>query len=103
MLLFDLAGPARIGAGRGFSEGLDWAVGLVATEVGDRLLRRITTFRAAETLWRRSYEEHRLRLWPEPAVEETLRSCGFAVARRPDYDGLALPPSLHVYLGCKPC
>ncbi len=47
VFLFDLAGLGRVGTGRGFTEGANWAVGLVATEVGDHLIRKITTFRDA--------------------------------------------------------
>src|SRR5215470_11772866 len=102
VLLFDLAGPGRVGAGRGFTEGTNWAVGLVAIEVGDQLVRKISTFREVdEGMWSRSYEEHRLRLWPPGDVLERLASCGFRAKELPGYDGMAMPPSLHVYLATK--
>jgi SAM-dependent methyltransferase len=104
VFLFDLAGPGRVGPGRGFSEGAKWAVGLVATESGDQLLRKISIFREVEDgMWRRSHEEHRLRLWPAACVAERLAACGFRVDQLPGYDGTTMPPSLHVYLATKPC
>lgn len=103
VFLFDLAGPGRVGAGRGFTEAASWAVGLIAEESGDALVRKITTFRdAGDGAWSRSYEEHRLRLWPVAEVMTQLASCGFRVEELPGYDGMAMPPSLHVYLAVKP-
>jgi SAM-dependent methyltransferase len=103
VFLFDLAGPGRVGAGRSFTDGAKWAVGVVATESDDELLRNISTFREVdEGVWRRSYEEHRLRLWPTASVVEQLDSCGFRVEELPGYTGATMPPSLHVYLAMKP-
>jgi len=103
VFLFDLAGPGRVGAGRSFTEGANWAVGLVATESSDQLLRKISTFREVDEGVRcRSYEEHRLRLWPAASVVERLRACGFRAQELPGYSGATMPPSLHVYLAIKP-
>jgi len=103
IFLFDLAGPGRAGAGRAFVEGATWAVGALATERGEGLLRRITAFRQVDAgVWRRSYEEHRLRLWPPASVVERLRACGFRVEELPGYDGATMPPSVHLYLAVKP-
>lgn len=103
VFLFDLAGPGRAGAGRSFVEGMKWAVGLVATECDNELLRKISTFRDVDAgIWRRSYEEHRLRLWPSASVVEQLGSCGFQVEMLPGYVGATMPPSLHVYLAIRP-
>lgn len=103
VFLFDLAGPGRLGAGRSFIEGAKWAIGLVATESDDELLRKVSTFREVdEGVWRRSYEEHRLRLWPAASVAEQLGYCGFRVKELPGYAGVRMPPSLHVYLAIKP-
>ncbi len=103
VFLFDLAAPGRVGAGLGYSEGANWAVGLVATEGDNQLTRRISTFRqASDGVWSRSYEEHRLRLWSAASVAERLRSCGFHVEELRGYDRIAMPPSLNVYLATKP-
>ena len=91
-----------MGAGRSFTEGAKWAVGVVATESDDQLLRRISTFREVdEGVWRRSYEEHWLRLWPAASVVERLGACGFRAEELPGYNGAPMP-SLHVYLAIKP-
>jgi hypothetical protein len=103
VFLFDLAGPGRVGTGSSFTEGPKWAVGVVATESGDGLLRKISTFREVdEGVWRRSYEEHRLRLWSAASVVKELGSCGFGVEELPGYTGAKMPASLHVYLATKP-
>lgn len=103
VFLFDLASPGRGGNGRVFSEGGDWAVGMVATELDGRLIRRIATFRKVENgAWRRSDEEHHLRLWPVREVTERLVSVGFEAERLDGYHGASLPPAMHVYLARKP-
>ena len=79
------------------------AVIVIATESGDQLLRKVSTFREVEAgVWRRSYEEHRLRLWPAESVVERLGACGFRVQALPGYAGGTMPPSLHAYLATKP-
>ena len=103
VFLFDLAGPGRVGTGSSFTEGPKWAVGVVATESGDGLLRKISTFREVdEGVWRRSYEEYRLRLWSAASAVKELGSCGFGVEELPGYTGAKMPASLHVYLATKP-
>jgi SAM-dependent methyltransferase len=103
VFLFELAAPGRAGAGRVFTEAATWAVGVVATESGEELLRRITMFRVVEGgVRRRSYEEHRLRLWPPARVVQELRTRGFRVQALPGFDGATMPPSLHAYLAIKP-
>lgn len=102
VFLFDLAGPGRAGPGRGFSEAVDWAVGVIAVEQDGLLLRKITTFRQSGSTWSRTYEEHRLRLWPADAVADQLTRCGFEVERLDSYAGMAMPPSLNVFLARKP-
>lgn len=103
VFLFDLAEPGRVGAGRSFMEAASWAVGVVATENGDQLVRKITTFRdVGGGAWSRSFEEHRLRLWPAAGVMQQLASRGFHVEELSGYEGIAMPPSLQVYLAVKP-
>ena len=66
------------------------------------LVRRISTFREGEHgAWRRSFEEHRLRLWPPSEVYQRLRTCGFEGASLDGYDGLAMPPALNVFVATK--
>lgn len=103
VFIFDLAGPGRVGAGQSFTKGTNWAVGLVATESDGVLLRKISTYREVDgQMWRRSYEEHRLRMWPAASVVEQLKSCGFRAEKLSGYPGAIMPPSLHVYLAIKP-
>lgn len=102
LFLLDLAGPGRVGAGRAFSQGSDWAVGMIAEETEGMLVRRITTFRRqASGAWSRSDEVHRLRLWPVDQVLAALSLAGFRAERIGSYDDLALPDGLHVYAGFK--
>lgn len=102
LFLFDLAGPGRVGAGRAFSQGDDWAVGMIAEETEGMLVRRITTFRREENgAWGRSDEVHQLRLWPVDQVVAALSSAGFRAEKIGAYDDLALPDGLHVYAAVK--
>jgi SAM-dependent methyltransferase len=103
VFLFDLAGPGRGGAAGAFTEGKDWAVGMIATEHDGLLVRKITSFRReADGDWRRTFEEHRLRLWSVADVTGQLASVGFEVAQLDGYSGLKLPPALQVYLARRP-
>jgi len=103
VFIFDLAGPGRVGAGRSFIEGEKWAVGMVATETDEELLRKISAFREIEEgIWHRSYEEHRLRLWLPANVTDQLRLCGYQVEQLAGYAGAMMPPSLHAYVARKP-
>ncbi len=102
VFVFDMAAPGRAGVGRAFSEGLDWAIGLIASEADGLLLRKISTFRQNGTTWSRSYEEHRLRLWSAHDVEAQLVGCGFEVELLDGYEGLNMPPALNVFLARKP-
>ena len=43
----------------------------------------------------RSYEEHRLLLWPAAKVVEMLNACGFGVMVLAGYGGAPMPPSAH--------
>jgi len=103
VFLLDIAAPGRAGTGRAFSEGPGWAVGVIATEADNQLIRQISIFRRhQDSLWSRTHEEHRLRLWPSSAVTEQLASCGFLVEQLSGYGGVAMPPALNVYLARKP-
>ncbi len=103
VFLFDLAEPGRGGVSQAFTECSDWPVGMIATEHNDLLVRRITTFRTAKDGdWRRSFEEHRLGLWPATDVTSQLVTVGFEVALLGAYSGLKTPPALQVYLARKP-
>jgi len=94
LLLFDAAAPGRsAGGARSFVEGKDWAIGTnVEVLPGERLLRRITTFRAIAGGWRRSYEEHYLRLWSQESLTSLLQALGFEVECGEAYGVFGLLP-----------
>lgn len=107
VLLFDLSEPGRAPAVvAGYREGDDWLCAYRAEErpQGVRLVRTIVTFRRVgpEGLWRRSDEEHRLRLYERAKVVAELRRVGFRVAVGRSYGEFALPKGMTVYLATKP-
>lgn len=105
LLLFDVAEPGRVpgGASRSFVEGEDWAVLAAAEEDAQGLLtRRITSFRQAGELYRRSHEVHRLRLLPREQVLSWLRDLGFEVQTLAAYGSAAFGPGQAGFLARKP-
>jgi SAM-dependent methyltransferase len=85
VFLFDFSTRGRTPAGMDKKShwiGEDWAV-LVETGVSDEeadvLARRLTTFRKIDGAYRRSFEEHRLRLYRPSELQATLASLGFVV------------------------
>lgn len=103
VFLFDLAGPGRGRIAQAFTEGDDWAVGMIATELDDILVRRISSFRRTQNGdWRRTFEEHRLRLWSAADVTKRLATVGFVAELLDTYAGMTMPPALQVYLARKP-
>lgn len=84
VFIFDIAEPGQGGQGpatRWFSKGEGWVV-LVEKEEDRRrrlLTRRITSFRQVGDQYRRSDEEHRLRLYKAAEVARDLRRAGFNV------------------------
>jgi hypothetical protein len=95
--------PGRGKVSQAFTEGADWAVGMIATEHNDLLTRQITSFRrTTDGAWRRGFEKHRLRLWAASDVTSKLAAAGFNTALLDGYAGLQTPPSLQVYLAHKP-
>ncbi len=102
VFLFDAASSGRHAHPHAFSEGSDWSVGMSTDEKDGLLTRRITTFRLLEdNLWRRAFEEHRLRLWSPEQVLNALESAGFAPKALDGYDGMELPSALRVYIATK--
>jgi SAM-dependent methyltransferase len=83
LLLFDfMAGSA----GRTFPmkvrAGSDWAIAASARAAGKLLIREITTFRRVGAGYRRSHEQHFVRLYSQATITAALRRAGFAVAMR---------------------
>jgi SAM-dependent methyltransferase len=79
--LFDVAVPGRGSKewSKGFSEGNDWAIFFSAKEEkrSRLLVRRMTCFRKIKNTYRRSYEEHRLQLFPAKNIRKMLKKNGF--------------------------
>ncbi len=105
VLLFDVAGPGRGGAGgrQAFREGDDWAVLVTVAEDRERrlLTREITTFRKVGDLYRRDYELHRQRLYEPAAMAARLRAVGFRVRRLAAYGPLRLARGHAAFLARK--
>jgi SAM-dependent methyltransferase len=97
ILIFDVAEPGRVpGRLPVFShwQGRDWAILVSATEDRSRslLTRRITAFRRAGELYRRTEETHTLRLYEAGRVAEELRRIGFKVRILRGYGRLRFGP-----------
>lgn len=106
VLLFDVAGPGRVGGGgpveRPF-EGADWRVLVTAEErPAERLLeRRIAIFRREGALWRRSDEIHRLRLLEPTEALAHLAAAGFEAVRLDGYGDFRFLPGWSGFLATK--
>lgn len=102
LFVFDLATPGRVPTGEtaSYRVGEDWAILFTATEDGNRLQRRITTFRkiAGGATYRRSEEIHRVRLWRTGEIEDMLRDAHFKVQTRRGYSSRALVPGHRVFV-----
>lgn len=107
VLLFDIASPERVppsGSHRTFAAGADWAV-LAEASVEDAsgmLVRKITSFRRIETLYRRDEEVHRLSLIDPVDTLALLREAGFEAEVIPAYGSVPMPPGLVAFLCRKP-
>jgi len=87
LFLFDVAGPGRVPKRTQtlFKETEDWAVGVHLEEDGQRLIRRISSFRKVGDVYRRDFEEHRQRLYRPAEMMRLLRDAGFSVRRLSAY------------------
>ena len=103
LLIFDVAGPGRVPGGlqRGYKEGAEWAVLYAAEEAGDKLTRRITSFRKVGDSYRRAQETHHLRLFTRTALTQRLRKLGFKVRTLANYGPLQLAPGHSAFLARK--
>jgi len=89
LFLFDVAGPGRGSATPvAVREGDGWLVIAAKRERGDLLVRDITVFRRVDEVagghYRRSDEQHVLRLYEPAVVEQALADAGFRVDRLAD-------------------
>jgi SAM-dependent methyltransferase len=102
MLLFDVAErgsyPAhderRIG-------GEDWSVIVLKDSDGERLTRRVLTFRQLDGTTRRDEEVHELELYDRATLTSLLREHGFRVRVRRSYGSRRLPRGHTVYVATR--
>jgi SAM-dependent methyltransferase len=71
--------------------GDDWSVIVLKQREGDRLVRRILTFREIDGSVRRDEEVHTLTLWDRAEIARLLRDHGFRATRRRSYGTRRLP------------
>ena len=89
LFVFDVSTPGRnlgLDVRHVFHDHHSWMLGMHATEVGDRLDRRIVILvREADGRFRRVDETHELCLYEPGAVTAILQDVGFAVEQRASY------------------
>jgi SAM-dependent methyltransferase len=107
VFVFDILEPGQLvkdAVRRNFKQGPDWAVFAESQE--DRkqniLIRRITAFRRAGKLYRRSDETHRLRLYEASELTEDLKRAGFNVQILRGYGRFRLAAGHLVFVARKP-
>lgn len=102
VLLFDVAGPARMdGRNHAFRQGQDWAI--LTEQEYDRkrleLTRHMTVFRKRGNSYRRSQETHKQKLYAPAQVAEELRAAGFRTRHLRGYGKMKFPRGLGGFLG----
>lgn len=104
ILVFDIAGPDRASAqpAESFRSTTDWTILVRTSTDGDTLVRQIISFRRVNALYRRSDEQHRLRLMDPGIIAQYLEAVGFEVSQLAKYGDQALPQGLHGFLARKP-
>lgn len=106
LFLFDVFvhEPGRPMAYRSWSAGEDWAVLVdVREQPQERLLTRgITTFRRIGEGYRRSEEEHRVRVLERKEIADELRRAGFSVRTSRRYGHFELPPRRAAFRARRP-
>lgn len=107
IFVFDLLVPGQLAKGavrRNFRQGPDWAVFAESREDRSRktMIRRITAFRRAGKLYRRSEETHRLRLYSASELTEDLKRAGFNVQMLRGYGRFRLAAGHSVFVARKP-
>lgn len=87
--LFDIAEPGRVPNGhfKTYTEGKEWFVLMTAEEDKDKkkLVRRITTFRKINELYRKQQEVHTLCLLDHKEIIKVLKNIGFEVELLTNY------------------
>jgi SAM-dependent methyltransferase len=78
--------------------GDDWSVIAIKDSDGERLTRRVLTFRRIDGEIRRSEEVHEMELYDRDDVKAMLRDAGFTVQTRRSYGTYRLPVGHNVYI-----
>ena len=88
---------------RSWRAGEDWAVLSLSREnrAAQHLERRITTFRRVGTAYRRSDEQHQLRIHDPHAVRRQLAAVGFDARVSPGYGAFRVPKRRLVFVARK--
>ncbi len=105
LFIFDLATPERRPQlSKTHFEGRDWAVLVQVTSGPGRnsMTRRITAFRKVSNLYRRTHEDHCLRLYSRPEIARWLRSAGFQPSVLRGYRRKPFPKGITGFLARKP-
>lgn len=82
--------------------GNDWSVIAIKQSDGERLTRRVLTFRQIGGATRRSEEVHAMELYDRDDVMRLLREAGFSVRVRRSYGTRRLPKGHAVYVATRP-
>jgi len=99
---FDIAEPGQPPSALAsrFVQTEDWAVLVKAAESKGWLVRDITSYRRTGSLFRRTDEIHRLRLYSAYQIRTVLRSAGFSIL--PRSTGYPVPPAHATIIARKP-
>jgi SAM-dependent methyltransferase len=107
VLVFDIAGPDRLPKqmpSKKWIEGRDWAI--LVTVSGNRkqniLQRQIICYRKIGSLFRRSEETHKLRLYRTRDLLGNLARCGFQAREISGYGRFHFPAGISGILAIKP-
>jgi len=106
LLIFDVLEPGSVEAKSSitFRENQDWLV--LVEKLGDpkneQLIRKITTFRKVDDLYRRNQEVHVVKLWKGSLLAEKLRKIGFKVRVLKGYGELRFRKGLIGFKARKP-
>jgi len=95
LLVFDfMASAERRTYSAKSRSGSDWAVVVRASadRSGRALTRQITTFRKIGGKYRKMHETHRVHVYSQADIQETLRAIGFRVRMRRSYGQMRLLP-----------
>lgn len=92
LLLFDVLGDQYDYTGRFFHDDPDWTVCSDVTQSGAIVHRHIVSFLRRGQEYRKSVEDHRLRMFEADMLQNALQQAGFSVERITAYAALPMLP-----------